>query len=164
MGTGRIRAGLGNLIGNAGEYAVMSELLKQGIIAALAPRNAPAFDILASRDERTVRLRVKTKSADVKIWQWVVKKDGAIFRELTDRGDFTVLVSLGEVGEVNRYYIVPTRLLDRWLKDEFERWLRTPGRNGRPHSPDNRKRHIDYEAFAERLKHYEGAWERLWGD
>ncbi|MFP4642305.1 MAG: hypothetical protein ACLFPU_09060 [Dehalococcoidia bacterium] len=35
--TGRIKAGKGSLIGDAGEYYVMAELLKQGIIAALAP-------------------------------------------------------------------------------------------------------------------------------
>jgi hypothetical protein len=39
-----------SLIGNAGEYYVVAELLKRGVIAALAPRNAPAFDILATRE------------------------------------------------------------------------------------------------------------------
>jgi hypothetical protein len=46
---GRIKAGEGVLIGNAGEYYVVAELLKRGIIAALAPRNAPSFDILATK-------------------------------------------------------------------------------------------------------------------
>jgi hypothetical protein len=33
---GRIKAGEGSLIGNAGEHYVMAELLKRGIVAALA--------------------------------------------------------------------------------------------------------------------------------
>ncbi|MEW6717261.1 MAG: hypothetical protein AB1345_07150 [Chloroflexota bacterium] len=34
--SGKIKAGLGALIGNAGEHYVMAELLKRGIVAALA--------------------------------------------------------------------------------------------------------------------------------
>ena len=61
---GRIKSGEGTLIGNAGEYYVVAELLKRGVIAALAPRNDPAFDIIATKGSRTVRIRVKTKSAE----------------------------------------------------------------------------------------------------
>ncbi len=91
---GRIKAGEGSLIGNAGEYYVVAELLKRGIVAALAPRNAPSFDILATRGNRTVKIRVKTKSQEYSVWQWAVKKDGSIFRNLSKDGDFTVLVDL----------------------------------------------------------------------
>ena len=42
---GKIKSGEGTLIGNAGEYYVVAKLLRQGKIAALAPRNTPAFDI-----------------------------------------------------------------------------------------------------------------------
>lgn len=73
---GKIKAGLGALIGNAGEYYVMAELLKRDIIAALAPRNAPGFDILATKGVKTVRIRVKTKSENYDIWQYSAKKDG----------------------------------------------------------------------------------------
>jgi len=73
---GRIKAGEGALIGNSGEYYVMAELLKRGVMAALAPRNAPSFDILAARQNQTVKIRVKTKSHDYRVWQWSAKKDG----------------------------------------------------------------------------------------
>lgn len=92
---GRIKSGEGTLIGNAGEFYVAAELLKRGgVIAELAPRNAPAFDILATKGKRTVRVRVKTKSAEYTDWQWMVKKDGQIFRDLGSKEDFTVLVNL----------------------------------------------------------------------
>ncbi len=91
---GRIKSGEGTLIGNAGEFYVAAELLKRGVIAALAPRNAPAFDILAAKGRKTVRVRVKTKSAEYTDWQWIVKKDGSIFRDLGQEDDFTVLVDL----------------------------------------------------------------------
>jgi len=54
-------------IGSAGEYYVMAELLKRGIISALAPRNTPVFDILAVKGKSSIKIRVKTKSQE--IWQ-----------------------------------------------------------------------------------------------
>lgn len=92
--TGRIKSGEGTLIGNAGEFYVAAELLKRGVVAALAPRNAPGFDILAAKGKKTIRVRVKTKSSEYTDWQWVVKKDGSIFRGLSRKNDFTVLVNL----------------------------------------------------------------------
>jgi len=91
---GRIKSGDGTVIGNAGEFCVAADLLKRGVIAALAPRAAPNFDILASKGNRTVRIRVKTKSAEYTDWQWAIKKDGTIFRELSRKDDITVLVNL----------------------------------------------------------------------
>jgi len=76
---GQVKSGRGTLVGNAGEYFVVAELLKRGKVASLAPRNTPAFDILATDGSRTVRIRVKTKSEEYTDWQWMAKKDGSIF-------------------------------------------------------------------------------------
>ena len=81
---GRIKAGEGALIGNAGEYFVVAELLKRGCIASLTPRNSPGFDILATKGSKTTRIRVKTKTEGCDKWQWNAKKDGSIFRELSE--------------------------------------------------------------------------------
>lgn len=53
--SGKIKAGKGTLIGNAGKYYV---------IAAFAPGNTPSFDILATKNGGTALIRVKTKSAE----------------------------------------------------------------------------------------------------
>lgn len=159
---GRIKSGEGTLIGNAGEFYVAAELLKRGVIAALAPRNAPAFDILATRGLKTVRVRVKTKSAEYTDWQWVVKKDGAIFRDLASKNDFTVLVDLTRETKDLSFFVVPTSVLNRWLVADFEQWVSTPGKNGRPHDPSNKKRHLNQPRFAERLATYLHNWESLW--
>jgi hypothetical protein len=134
---GRIKSGEGTLIGNAGEYYVMAELLKRGVIAALAPRNAIAFDILATNPKKTVRIRVKTKSEEFDAWQWMTKKDGSIFRHLQDHEDFTILVNLCGNSKDMVYFIVPTRVINEWLVKGFERWRDTPGKNGRAHDPSN---------------------------
>ena len=129
---GRIKAGEGALIGNAGEYYVMAELLKRGIIAALAPRNAPSFDILATSNNRTVKIRVKTKSQEYPDWQYSVKKDGSIFRDLSKDGDFTVLVDLTMTTKDLKFYIVPTCRINVLLKNDFEEWVNAPGKNNQP--------------------------------
>jgi len=159
---GRIKAGEGLLIGNAGEYYVVAELLKRGIVAALAPRNAPSFDILATKENRTVRIRVKTKSQRYSDWQWVTKKDGSIFRELSKDEDFTVLVDLAMETKDLKFYVVPTHQINVWLKEDFEKWVRTPGKNNRPHDPTNKKRNLSQEKYAHELSRYINQWEKLW--
>ncbi len=155
----RAKKGLGTLVGNAGEYFVMGELLRRECISALAPRNAPAFDILATRGGRTVRIRVKTRSAaKADKWQWTAKADWTIFPELGEADDdFTVLVTLPEdTGERPAYYVVPTVLVDdrlRWRQVEFEK------RGG---SPENRHRCLILKDDAEWLADREDAWDRLW--
>jgi hypothetical protein len=158
---GRIKKGLGTLIGNAGEYYVIAELLKRGVIAALAPRNAPGFDILATHLGKTVKIRVKTKSEAYHIWQWAAKKDGTIFTHFEGESDFTVLVNLTEETRDLAFFVVKTERLNTWLIKDFQAWLAAPGRK-RPHSPDNRKRHLDFRAYAADLESYRNSWSLLW--
>ena len=160
--TGRIKAGEGTLIGNAGEYYVAAELLKRGIVAALALRNAPAFDILAAKGGRTVRVRVKTKSEEYTVWQRVIKKDGSIFRDISREGDFRVLVNLTKETKNLQFYVVPTALLNRWLVRDFNEWVSTPGKNDRPHDATNKKRHMGFPRFRDRLLDYLHNWDVLW--
>ena len=155
----RARKGLGTLVGNAGEYFVMGELLRREWVAALAPRNAPAFDILATRGGRTVRIRVKTRSAaKADKWQWNAKADGTTFPELGDpNSDFTVLVTLPEgPHERPAYYVVPTASVDdrlMWRQAEFEK------RGG---SPENRHRCLILKEDVDWLADCEDAWDKLW--
>ncbi|NIQ82346.1 MAG: hypothetical protein GTN93_30575 [Anaerolineae bacterium] len=161
---GRIRAGEGTLIGNAAEYYVVAELLSRGIIAALAPRNAPDVDILAAQRNarKTVRIRVKSKSEPHNDWQWVIKKDGTILRNIFESGDFVILVNLK--GECQRpdFYIVPTASVDCWLRETFDKWVAAPGKNGRPHDPTNKKRHLTYSHYKEQLAEFKEDWDSLW--
>lgn len=156
---GRIKAGEGTLVGNAGEYYVMAELLKRGVIAALAPRNSPAFDILATKGEKTIRVRVKTKSEQYDAWQWMTKKDGTLFRNLSDHHDFTVLVNLAEKTKDMEYFIVPTSDLNKWLIEDFNGWVSAPGKNGHIRNPENKKRCFYRSKNRQRLN---SDWDILW--
>src|SRR4051812_1558600 len=76
MAKGDIKAGKGALIGGAGEYLVVGELLKRGWLAALTPRGMKHFDVFATKGDKTIYLRVKTKSADADIFRWNRRKGG----------------------------------------------------------------------------------------
>jgi hypothetical protein len=158
---GEIKAGRGTLIGNAGEYGVMAELLKRDWIAALAPRNARDFDIMATNGELDVHIRVKTKSAHYDGFHWAAKKDGTIIKGLGKR-DYTVLVDLHPGNERNDYYIVPTPELAKLLKDDFDLCVATPGKKGQPHDPHNRVIILSLGKHSERLESYKEAWDSLW--
>jgi hypothetical protein len=159
---GEIKAGLGTLIGNAGEYGVMSELLKRRWIAALAPRNAPNFDIIATNGELDVRIRVKTKTEKTVGWHWGARKDGSVIRHSSDMHDFTVLVDLKADDRRNDYYIIPTSELERWITEDFASWVAAPGKSGRPHSPKNPVRMLNLDPYRTRLEQYKEAWDSLW--
>jgi hypothetical protein len=141
---------------------VVAELLKRGWIAALAPRNAPDFDILVTNEEKTIKIRVKTKTEGYDIWQWSVKQDGKIFKSIIELEDFTVLVNMTDDHKEMDYFIIPTHLINRWLIHVFDLWVKTPGVGGRPHSPTNKKRILPYRDFEEQLSNYKNNWKILW--
>lgn len=157
---GDIKKGEGTIIGNAGEYLVVGELLKRGVIAAPAPRNSPGFDVLVTDGINSLNIRVKTKTEASKSWVWVCKKDGSIFKDLSDKADYTVLVDLRDQHTSPDYYIVPTMELDRRLKDIYEHYIKQPSKRGKPHSADSRMRRmgLDYPHHKDWLYEGKGAW------
>ena len=163
---GKIKEGKGTIIGNAGEYLVVGELLRRGVIAAPAPRNTPGFDVLATNGINSLNIRVKTKTEASDSWVWICKKDGAIFKNLSDRSDFTVMVDLKDEQTSPEYYIVPTVKLDQRLKDIFEYWLKSPSRRvSKPHNPNNKMRRIGASvAQKEWLSQWKGAWSLILND
>ena len=88
MAKGDIKAGKSTIIGAAGEYFVMAELLRRGWVAGLTPRGAPDFDIVATKDGWTIYVRVKTKTADAKLFRWNLRSDHKVFRDPISESDF----------------------------------------------------------------------------
>jgi hypothetical protein len=157
---GQIKAGKGTLIGNAGEYFVVGELLRRGIVAALAPRNTPGFDVVAIAGMASANVRVKTRTAAADSWTWMAKTDGSIFRDVTEN-DFTVMVDLKKGDAPVAYYIVKSSELPDSLIRDYEKWLVTPGRGGRERRPHKMRRCGDWDPHRSLLSNAEGAWHRI---
>jgi hypothetical protein len=153
--------------GNAGEFFVLAELTRRGWTAALTARNNRAFDILATRGEAFASIRVKTKTAGG--FRWSAKPNGDIFLEMSRKRDFCILVDIPAGEESPTYYVVPTTVIDKWLKDDFRKWITTPGTKGQQHAEDNRRRifHVDDRGeaighgYRKKLARYLSAWNLL---
>lgn len=163
---GKIKEGKGTIIGNAGEFLVVGELLKRGVVAAPAPRNTPGFDVLATNGIKSLNIRVKTKTEAATSWVWICKKDinKTIFKNLSDKPDFTILVDLRNQQTPPEYYIVSTAELDRRLKDIHEYWLKSPTKRGKkPHDPKSRMRRIGltFPHQKDWLSDARAAWSRI---
>lgn len=160
----------GLFVGNAGEFYVLAELTRRGWTAALTARNNHAFDILARRNEGSAAIRVKSKTSGFELFQWNAKKNGDIFLEMSEQKDFCVLVDIPEE-EIGcpTYYVVPTPVIDKWLREDFHTWVTTPGARGQQRAEDNKRRlfyvdnRVDVLArgYAIKLAPYKGAWHLL---
>jgi hypothetical protein len=164
---GLIKAGKGALIGNAGEYFVVGELLRRKI-AALAPRNAPGFDVIATEGSKSADIRVNTKTDAASSLVWNIKKDGSIFRDVSEN-DVTVLVDLRYASFPAGYSVFRTLQIERTLGRAFETWLQAPGREGHGHSPQNPQRRFGHNpGEPQMLQDARDRWEiiieRLRGD
>jgi hypothetical protein len=156
--------------GNAGEFFVLAELTRRGWTAALTARNNRAYDILAKREYEFAAIRVKTKTSAFTLFQWNAKPNGDIFLEMTEEGDFCVLVDIPEdENYAPAYYVVPTPVIDKWLKDDFQTWVTTPGVKGQARDAANKRRlfYVDDDTtrlghgYQQKLAPYKGAWESL---
>jgi hypothetical protein len=126
---GDIKAGKGPLIAAAGEYLVTGELLRRGWIAGLTPRGTADFDVVAIKKEWSIRVRVKTKTVNSKLFRWN-RVDGKAFREPLGEDDFCILVELASEHDIPEYFITRTRDVQKKLNDNFDKWLKAkPGRD-----------------------------------
>ncbi len=157
-------------VGNAGESFVLAELTRRGWTAALTARNNRAYDILAKRGEESAAIRVKTKTSSFTVFQWNAKPNGNVFLEMTEEHDFCALVDMPEDDAASPiYYVVPTPVIDKWLKDDFKTWVTTPGAKGQQRAEDSKRRlfYVDDEngklghGYRQKLEKYKGAWHLL---
>lgn len=128
------------IVGAAGEYHVLSQLLRRGWIAALAPDGAPNMDIIVT-DEQSTRLcaiQVKTRRdiGSDKGWHMKAKHETLIAADL-----FYVFVDVGKrPTDPTECFILPSAVVADSLRRCHAAWLETPGRNGQPHKKTDMRR------------------------
>ncbi|MGH9776793.1 MAG: hypothetical protein ACRD5I_00120 [Candidatus Acidiferrales bacterium] len=157
------------LVGNAGEFFVLGELTRRGWTAALTARNNRGYDILAKKGDEFAAIRVKTKTSISTVFQWNAKSTGDIFLEMSRSRDFCILVEIPADDVGPAYFVVPTKIIDRWLRKDFTEWVTTPGAKGQQRARDNPRRlfYVDTQAgklghgYLHKLGQYKGAWNLL---
>jgi hypothetical protein len=127
MGNGKLTP---ILSGIAGEYLVAGELSRRGYIASITLRNSKGVDILVTNEKatRTAAIQVKTKYGKGTAWVLSEKAEKYHAENL-----FYVFVSLN-YGEPADFYIVPSKVVAKTIKEHNRKWLRTPGLKGQKHN------------------------------
>ncbi len=128
------------IVGAAGEYHVLSQLLRRGWIAALAPDGAPNMDILVTdeNNEKLCAIQVKTRRqiGRAKGWHMKPKHETMVTADL-----FYVFVDVGkQPSDPTVSYVLPSSVVADCIRDCHRVWLDTPGKGGRPHKDSNVRR------------------------
>ena len=119
--------------GNASQFFVAGELCRRGYYAVVTLGNAANTDILCSNVAGTkfVHIQVKTyipgKSGTCSVGLKAEKPYGDNF--------FWVLGGIREPedDQPNEFYVVPASVMSNRIKAAHQNWLKTPGKDGRPH-------------------------------
>jgi len=131
------------LAGVAGEYFVAAELSRRGYIASISLRNTRGIDILATNQaaSRSVTIQCKTNQRGAKIWVLTGKSE-----DFQADDHYYVFVALGPASECPSFHVVPSADVAKSIRESNERWLRTPGRGGRPHVANPVRNFTDYDS------------------
>ncbi len=130
------------VLGAAGEHYVMCQLLRHGMIAALAPIGVPNTDVVVTDNigARVCAIQVKTrvdKGADGG-WHMGVKHETLISPNL-----FYVFVDFGKTPLSSPIsYIVPSVIVADVVSRSHEVWLQKPGKNGQMHKDGDLRRFL----------------------
>lgn len=152
--------------GAAGEYYVMCQLLRRGLIAALAPTGVPNADIIVTDEigDRlcAVQVKARLKPGSDKGWHMNAKHE-----EIQSENIYYCFV--GFETEPARCWIVPSRIVADVLKRSHANWLSQPGKRGQQHRDSNMRRFCesyDHEKFSPKfsmgwLDEYRDRWDLL---
>lgn len=131
-----------SLTGAAGEHFVMSELLRRGMIAALAPAGVPNCDIVVTDDigDRLCAVQVKTrlgKGSD-RGWHMSKKHEGLISPTL-----FYCFVDFAQGSNIPPFtYVVPAAVVAQTLSECHQAWLDQPGAKGQKRNDSDFRRFL----------------------
>lgn len=147
-----------SLLGAAGEHYVMSQLLRRGLIAALAPVGVPTADIVVTDDvgERACAIQVKTRRqlGSDGGWHMKAKHEGIRGASL-----FYVFLSFpNDVGALPDAFVVPSGVVAKVLHISHQTWLARPGRKGQPHKDGEMRRFLPDYSHLDLADNYGPAW------
>jgi hypothetical protein len=133
------------VLGSAGEHYVMCQLLRRGLIAALAPAGVPNADIIVSDDigDRLCAIQVKTRReiGSDGGWHMSVKHETIVSPTL-----FYCFVNFGKEYDHPICHVVPSAVVADTLARANKEWLATPGKNGKQRVGSDLRRFLpDYD-------------------
>lgn len=124
---------------DASQFFIAGELCRRGLIAVVTLGNCPNTDILCSNVEGTrfAHIQVKTFVPGNKTCSLGLKSE-------IDYGENFFWI-LGGIPKPNtnsgfEYFVIPSGIMAKNMRECFKMWRDTPGKDGRPHDPENKFR------------------------
>jgi len=114
-------------IGNAGEYYIASRLSAENFIATITLGRAERYDILAvNPNGKTIKISVKTQCLASANSFPLSEKD-----ETCGADDFFYcFIRLNEFKSEPDFWIIPSKIVNKILKESEEKYRNTPGKKG----------------------------------
>ena len=156
------------LLGAAGEHYVMSQLLRRGFIAALAPVGVPNCDIVVTDDigDRLCAIQVKTRRNLGSDGGWHMQQK---HEKLDSKTLFYCFVDFGRApSDAPSVHVVPAGIVSRTLTETHIAWLSQPGQKGQQRNDTSFRRFLPDYSKLEMVKYgpnwltpYRAAWNLL---
>lgn len=119
--------------GMAGEFHVLAQLTQRGLVASLTLGNTKGVDILVSNPEFDRLLRVEVKTTDAppraetlfgveKSFSWPMSEK---HEHISDPRLFYCLVHLEGIGQMPRFFIVPSEYVAVYVREQHLHWERS---------------------------------------
>ena len=140
------------LVGVSGEYYVAAELSVRGYLASVTLRNSRGIDIIASSSDasRSVSIQVKTSKGNKPKWI-LTKKSETFFSD----NHFYIFVILNDIGYRPDFYVVPSRVVAKYISTSHRDWLAGSKSDGSP------RRDSTIRNFRDDEGKYNEAWHLL---
>ena len=131
------------LTGVAGEYLVAGELSKRGYIASVTLRNTRGVDILVSNRDATKSVGIQVKTTTYSnTHSWVVDKKGENYYA---DNLFYVFCNLRDGNVRPAFFIVPSKVVAKQIKQNHIGWMKRPNRAGGKHKDTPMRKFFDSE-------------------
>jgi hypothetical protein len=131
-----------NSVSLAGEFAVLSQLALRGYDANMMLGRTKGVDILVShpKTNKMFQLEVKTNFQNSRnkpsiskvhgksVSGWIMKKR---HEDIVSPSLFYCFVNIGKNTNLFRFYIVPSKLVAQYVKDEHAHWLKEKRNEGK---------------------------------
>lgn len=130
------------ILGAAAEHYVMCQLLRRGMIAALAPAGVPDADIIVSDREggRLAAVQVKARRDIGSDGGWHMKAKHET-KEMVRDLLFYCFVDFGkDLDDPPKCWVLPSAKVATALSASYQKWLSMPGKKGQPHKPNDMRR------------------------
>ncbi|MFZ4773700.1 MAG: hypothetical protein ACOYK9_06915 [Chlamydiia bacterium] len=114
--------------GVSGEYFVAAELSRRGYVASISLKNTKGIDILVSSEDGSMTRAIQVKSSSDANRSWILSKKAE-----NDFNDnlFYIFVNLKSLQDRPEYYIVPSKVVAKYVKESHASWLSGTSKSGK---------------------------------